>query len=461
MIAPKQVSSTLLGIAFETGRVHVAQVRRNGQPFAVGKHLQIPLPEGLSHATAQPAGLEIRRVLQQHDLKEHRCVVALPVQWALSLPARIPDLAEADIPGFLALEAERNLAYDPESLFVSVSRCRSGQGEQFASIAAIPREQVLLVQSMLQAARLKPLSITIGLGAILQVLSTSAEVELLLAISRGAVEVGIPCGDGLYAMRSFEQSVDSLDAALIGRELRVTLGQLPAEVRGKLVTARLFGAPELCARTKTMLAPGLRTLGLAAEVSPLNSEASPAAVAAAASVLLGKKPSFEFLPPKVSAWKQFAGKASARKLAWAAGIAAAVLVLLLGAVLLQSWRLSRLQSRWAAMSPRVTELDEMQQRIKKFRPWFDSSFRSLTILRKLTEAFPADGAVTAKTLEIRNQSQVTCSGVARDNQTLFKMLDQLRNTKEVADVKMEQIRGKSPLQFNFNYRWVEGGTGER
>ena len=112
------------------------------------------------------------------------------------------------------------------------------------------------------------------------------------------------------------------------------------------------------------------------------------------------------------------------------------------------------------MAPRVTDLEAMQQQIKKFRPWFDGTFRSLSILRRVTEAFPVDGAVTAKTLEIRNNSQVTCAGVARDNQVLFKMLDQLRGTKEVADVKMDQIRGKTPLQFSFNFRWVEGGTGE-
>ena len=46
----------------------------------------------------------------------------------------------------------------------------------------------------------------------------------------------------------------------------------------------------------------------------------------------------------------------------------------------------------------------MQQQIRKFRPWFDDSFRNLTILRKITEAFPEEGDVTAKTLEIRDLS---------------------------------------------------------
>ena len=93
----------------------------------------------------------------------------------------------------------------------------------------------------------------------------------------------------------------------------------------------------------------------------------------------------------------------------------------------------------------------MQQQIKKFRPWFDESHRNLTILRTVTEAFPDEGGVTAKTLEIRELSSVTCSGVARDNQAFLKMLDQLRATKEVTDLKVDQVRGKTPLQFTFNF----------
>jgi hypothetical protein len=325
----------------------------------------------------------------------------------------------------------------------------------------VQREHVLNLQALLKAARLKPLSFTVGLAAVQRLFLKPGAPELILALGDTALEVGIPCGEGLYAMRSLEKSAEgTLDADLVGRELRVTLAHLPPALRGQLVTARLFALPGSIAQVRTELAARLRSIGLAVEPCSFKSDAHANAVAVAAGYLLARRAAFEFLPPKVSPWKEFAGKTSARKLAWAAGVAGAALVLLLLTFLVQGYRLSKLQSRWDTMSPRVTELEAMQQQIKKFRPWFDNSFRSLTILRKLTEAFPVDGVVTAKTLEIRNQSQVTCSGVARDNQALFKMLDQLRGTKEVADVKMEQIRGKSPLQFNFNYRWVEGGTGE-
>jgi hypothetical protein len=53
---------------------------------------------------------------------------------------------------------------------------------------------------------------------------------------------------------------------------------------------------------------------------------------------------------------------------------------------------------------------------------------------------------------------VTCSGVARDNQSFLKMLDKLRAAKEISDLKIEHVRGQSPLQFTFNFHW-EGANG--
>ena len=110
------------------------------------------------------------------------------------------------------------------------------------------------------------------------------------------------------------------------------------------------------------------------------------------------------------------------------------------------------------MQAKVNELETAQERIRQFRPWFDDSVRGLTILRQLTQAFPEDGAVTAKTVEIRNLNTITCSGTARDNQALLKTLGQLRAAGNVADLKVNQIRGKAPMQFTFDFHWVEGGA---
>jgi Tfp pilus assembly protein PilN len=112
------------------------------------------------------------------------------------------------------------------------------------------------------------------------------------------------------------------------------------------------------------------------------------------------------------------------------------------------------------MAGQVRELEGMQQQIRRYRPWFDESLRTLTILRQLTEAFPDDGSVSAKTLEVREPGLVTCSGVARDYRSLQRMEDKLRGNPHVADMKVGTLRGRSPMQFTFDFRWGEGARNE-
>jgi hypothetical protein len=109
------------------------------------------------------------------------------------------------------------------------------------------------------------------------------------------------------------------------------------------------------------------------------------------------------------------------------------------------------------MAPKVRELDTVQQQIRQYRPWYDENVRGLTILRQLTQAFPDDGVVSAKTVEIRDLSTVTCTGQTKDYQALLKTLERLRGTSGISDVRLSQIRGKSPMQFTFDFRWNEGG----
>jgi hypothetical protein len=135
----------------------------------------------------------------------------------------------------------------------------------------------------------------------------------------------------------------------------------------------------------------------------------------------------------------------------AGGAAALVGLAFLGQqLLLWHW-----QSKWDAMAGRVNELQSLQQQVRRYRPWFDESFRSLTILRRLTEAFPEDGAVSARVVAIREPSRVTCSGTARENQAWLGTLDRLRATREIGDLKVEQISGRTPIEFTLNFQWKE------
>jgi hypothetical protein len=66
--------------------------------------------------------------------------------------------------------------------------------------------------------------------------------------------------------------------------------------------------------------------------------------------------------------------------------------------------------------------------------------------------------VTVKTLEIKNQADISCSGYALDNTSVLKTHERLRVNKRFNDVKLLQTRGRVPLQFTLNCHWVEGGA---
>src|SRR5262249_966846 len=152
---------------------------------------------------------------------------------------------------------------------------------------------------------------------------------------------------------------------------------------------RVFGNRDYFERFADDLTSRAKLMGLEVELvrgyppgqfglrMPSEAVVSPA-LSLAARLLDSQTPDFEFLPPRGSALQQFANRYSSGKLAWAGAAAGAVAALVLAAFLIQQWQLTSWRKQWTAIKPRVTELDKMQQQIKRFRPWFDESFRTLT-----------------------------------------------------------------------------------
>lgn len=477
LLKTKRTPSTILGLAFDAGRLEVAVVRRSNGSLQVQKTFSVPLALNPLTADAELVGREIRNHLDQNDIRERRCVVGLPLNWALTVQTKVPDLPEADLASFLEIEAERGFPYGPETLAVCSSLYRPDGGERSATLVAVPRNHLGQLEKALKAAQLRPVSFTLGITALQSAAKESSQGVMALAIGENSVDLQLTFGGGIVALRSLDGSSEADGVQkrpysdLVAREIRITLGQLPAEFRGALRKVRLFGRGEFAQRFAEDITVRAEAMGLKVELVkdyvadeftsqfPAGTTVS-AAVSLAARQLTVGRPRLEFLPPKTNAWLQLTTRFSSKKLAWAGATAGAAALLLAGVFLVQQWQLSRYQSQWSAMEPKVKELEDMQQQIKRFRPWFDDSFRSLSILRKLTEAFPEDGVVSARTFEIRELSSVTCSGVARDNQAFLKMLDHVRATKQVGNLKVDQVRGKTPLQFTFNFQWSEGGRNE-
>ncbi len=470
----KRPRTSLLGLALDGSRLEGVVVRRvNGrlqaqQPFCVSLSLD-PLTND-----PELVGREIRNHLDAAEIRERHCVVGLPLKWALTTHVEVPELPEADVASFLQIEAERGFPCDANTLHIATSRCRGASGKQHALLVGMPKAHVTRLEQVLHAAKLKPASFSLAISA-LAAKADAAGGVLALAIGETHVALQITAAGGIAALRALEGALELegsqrlLRADIVGRETRITLGQLPSDVSDPVRSVRIFGPPDLTQQLADEMELRLDVMGLKIEPVtrypesefgvPFPSETPVSAgFSLAARHLAGRGSVLEFLPPRVAAWKQMTERYASGKLRTALSVAAVLALLVGGAFFYQQCLLWHLQTQWAGMSVKVGQLEDINKQINQYRPWYDESVKGLTILRSLVEAFPEDGSVTAKTVEIRDLSVVTCTGTARNYQALLQTLQRLRTSPQIHDANLGPTRGQTPaLQFSFTFAWTDGG----
>jgi hypothetical protein len=462
--------SSILGLTFEGRRVSGIVVRRNNGKCEASAPFEFLLSVDPTRDAPETVGTEIRKKLDELSIHEKGCVVGISPESFLTLTTLIPEMPEEDVSSFLELEAERSFSIGLDELSVTQSRFKGAAGGSYSTQIGVSRVLVGHLQSALVSARLNPLSFSSGIAALPPPLTGKDEGRITLFATESQITLLVSIGGGIATLRTFqleaveEKGIRRFATDNVGRELRITLGQLPPELSSSIKSLRLFGSPvatdALCeplsswcnARAIQFARVDAGSLFDGRDQFPVDAQPSPGLMLALR-YLVGDPVAPEFLPPKVSQWRQLAGKYSSRKFIYAGSAAGGIGVLVVAAFLVQQLQWMSLSSEWASMQGKVRELEDLDAQVKRFRPWYDDSFRSLNMLRRLTEAFPEDSSVTAKTVEIRETGIVTCTGTARDHAALLKTLDQLRATKEVSDVQVDQVRGKSPLQFSFNFHW--------
>ena len=468
---------SVLGLSLDAGRLEGVVLRRTNGSLRQQQTFSATL--SLDPLTAAPelVGREIRNHLEAAGIRERHCIVALPLKWVLTASTELPPLPETDAASLLQLEAEKNFHWDIATLQLAESRCLLADGKSHITFAAVPKSQVEPLIQVLTAAKLKPVSFSLGLTGLQ---SPAGEKAGVLALAIGETNVGlqITCNGGVAALRSFEGAVENeggrraLQAGAVAREARITLGQLPAELRSAIRSIRVFGPNELARQLADEMELAFEPMGLSVEVVkayrpnelgveiPADAPVS-AAFSLAARYLAELPRVFEFLPPRPTVLEQFVSKYSSGNLRTAGVVAVAILAIVGGLFLIQEIRLIHYRSQWNAMSSKVTDLQALQDKIQRYKPWYDTSFRTLTILRQMTMAFPESGEVTAKTIEIHSGNVVTCSGTASDSAALLRTLKQLRATTGVSSITVEQIRGTSPMQFTFDFQWGNAIGGQQ
>jgi Tfp pilus assembly PilM family ATPase len=111
LLTKKRIPTMVLGLAFNGGRLEGALVKRSNGSLQVLKSFNAPLALNPLTGDAELVGREIRNHLEQAGIRERRCAVCLPSNWALALQTEVPDMPDEDVPSFLEIEAERGFPY--------------------------------------------------------------------------------------------------------------------------------------------------------------------------------------------------------------------------------------------------------------------------------------------------------------------------------------------------------------
>lgn len=476
---------SVLALTISAERIDVARVRgpvtgqlmaRRFGPVSVGADEVLRNPE--------KAGATLAASLEAAGLKEKRCAVAVPPAWALTASTDLPTVDPDDLRGYLELRAEREFSLPLSELRIGFSAYTLPDGTQRATLAALPAKRLEAVEKMLAASGRRATSVTLDLDDCFHAeRSLDADANLHFLADGGQADVVVLAGGGVAALRTLpgpsrqptappedeaSAGAGGLESPMPGvesefnpaafcREVRITLGRLPTAVQAQVRVADFGGEPEaaraLCEATRE----GLRRMGVESPADCGVMRERPAPPRAATRHLRRETVPFEFVVPKPNRWEIWFHRFNTKQGRRVAGIVAAAILLPILLFFVRSQQESHLAKRWAAMNGTVNDLDAIQQKIRKYRPWFDRKPNSAQLLESLFTAFPDGGDVWAKSIQI-NGGKVTCTGLAHNQPAILAMRKRLQQRPDVTGLQLSGVRGDNPVQFTMVYRW---GTAEK
>ena len=443
-------SRSVLALTLEASRIAVSLVRQDNGGSRMLRLLSVCI--GAEDIVRKPekAGAEFAAALEEAGIRERRCVVCVPPTWALAASADLPEVGAEDLRGYFELRAESEFSVPISDLRLAHCPYVLPGGKRRATIAAVQARQMEAVEKMLQAAGCRAVSVSLRLDGCFR----EGPPTLHILSNGDCVDLVVSTGGGIAALRSLALA-DSNGEVLpvptaFSREIRVTLGRLP-DALGAQVKAARFGKEEL----RLKLGGELQRLGITSAENETDSGVeSPEAAIDAAARYLGNEPvAFEFVVREVSPWPATLQRLNTKRGRQIAGSVFGAVALLMLVFVVRSKIESGLESDWKGMQNTVADLDSLQQKIRKFRPWFEPAPQGLQIVESLMTAFPDKGDVWAKSVQIGQGYKVSCSAFARNSAAMMGLQDRLRGQPGVRELKLQQMRGENPLQFSVTYQW--------
>lgn len=450
-------SQSVLAITLESSRMAISLVHRENSGAMIIQSLSVCLGAEDVVRNPEQAGTDLAAALAAAGIKEHRCVVCIPPGWALTAAADLPAVDDEDLRGYFELRAEREFSLTVSDLRLAHCPYSLPDGKRRATLAAVPAKRMEAVEKMLAGAGCRPVSISLALDGCF----SEPQPMLHFLVNGDHTDVVVSTGGGIAVLRSLSGPVASgdipFDLTAFCREVRITLGRLPEPVRQQVRQARFGGDPVTVEMVRQMSRDYLQQIGIEGQ-GELVSEAGAgdavgAAVECAQRVLREEAVAFEFVVVEAKRWPAELQRFNTRMGRQIAAAVLGVILLPVFAFAILSQMESSLEGEWNGMRDRVADLDALQQKIRQFRPWFEPTPQTLQAMQTLIAAFPEQGDVWTKSVQIGEGYKVSCSGFARNQPALMGFLDRLRTRPGITAVQVQQLRGDNPVQFSVTCKW--------
>ena len=472
--------TSLLGIEIEGNTFSAVQIRQKSGKIHIERTLDMTLSLDLLSDDPKLVGREILDSLATADIREKRCIVCVPLNWILSTNIDMPDLTPEDREDYISVQAERKFPFSPEEIAISTSQYLSPDGSQSMLIAGIPQNRLSALEKVLRAAKLKVQSITTSIASLAGEIEQKNQGSINLRFNEYGVDMTITLGGSIVALRRLIDTSDiarSSDELL--RQLRITLGQLPAPLRKHIRKIYIYGDEKLIGKQiealrnafkseeitvdlgKMSIQPEVENTSLSLEETKKQS----LLILAAAKHLSGVAEVIEFLAPQKGRFESILEKVSARSVVWIGVTSIVIIAIFSGMLLHQKWSLAQLKAKWNGLEDNVATVKSLQEKIRSVRSWYVETPQTLNVLKVLTEIFPEKGTVWISALRIKSISEISITGRASRKDELLKMLDRLKNTKGIEELRILQIQepltGKEQILFTLNFDCTKEITDEK
>jgi len=439
-----------LALSVRSDGIAATLVRRDNGHCRKVNSLTVPIRADALMENPEQAGLELAAALEVAGIRERHCVICIPPEWAMSASAEMPEISPEDLRGYFELRAEREFSTQTADLRLGHCAYSTPDGKQRATLAAVPVKRMDAVEKMLEAAGRQAVSISLALGECL-----AGDAPALHFLARAdRIDAVVTIGGGVAALRSLPGAAPggaSFDSSTFGREIRITMGRLPDSVRQQVRRVVFHGPLGIAEKAAAEVEDQLRRMGM--EPESADAAFGDGSVEPAVRHLTGQPVPFEFVTVVENRWQATFQKLNTVRGREIALAALAAMVLALAVFGIRSRIVGSLQTEWEGMRLNVADIDDLQQKIRRFRPWFDGVPDNLKIFESLIAAFPEKGEVWAKSIQINDTSKIVCAGFASNQAAMMAFLDRLRGRPGVTALQVQQLRGDNPVQFSVTFKW--------